>query len=97
MAQRPKTAAERQAAYRANRSTAGENGDGERRITAWVATSAYLALARLSRHHGETNRQTLERLITAADEKITKKLDFDSSEWDAYFKPRRKAKRTVTA
>jgi hypothetical protein len=63
----------------------------------WVATSAYLALARLSRHHGETNRQTLERLITAADEKITKKLDFDAPEWDAYFKPRRKAKRTVTA
>ena len=67
------TAAEWQAAYRRNRSAAGENG--ERRINPWVTTGASLTLARLARHHGLANRDILERLITAADEKIIAKLD----------------------
>ena len=42
-----KTAAERQAAYRKNRATAGDNG--ERRINVWVSTATALALQRLAR------------------------------------------------
>jgi len=76
------TAAERQAAYRKKRPMAGENG--ERRINTWVSTSAALALARLARHHGATNREMLERLITAADDEITAKLDYPSPQWAAY-------------
>lgn len=83
MAQRARTAAERQAAYRKRRPMAGENG--ERRINTWVTTRAALALARLARHHGVTHREMLERLIVAADDKITAKLDPKSHAWDAYF------------
>jgi hypothetical protein len=83
MTQGTKTAAERQAAYRHSRSTAGENG--ERRINTWVSTGAALALARLARHHRTTHREMLERLIVAADDTITAGLDPRSRAWDAYF------------
>jgi hypothetical protein len=81
------TAAERQAAYRKNRAIAGENG--ERRLNTWVTTGTALSLARLARHYGVTNRKILERLIAAADDKITAKLDPTSAAWDAYFKATR--------
>jgi hypothetical protein len=45
-----------------------------------------LALARLARHHGISQRAMLERLIATADERITKGLDPDTPEWEAYFK-----------
>ncbi len=67
------SAAERQRAYRRSRQTAGENG--ERQINAWVSTGAALALARLARRDGVTRRDVLERLILAADKRITGKLD----------------------
>jgi hypothetical protein len=78
-----KTAAQRQQAYRNSRSMAGENG--ERRINTWVDSASALALARLSRRYGVTNRQMLERLIKDADEQIQARLDCDSAEWDEYF------------
>jgi hypothetical protein len=77
------TTAERQAAYRKRRATAGENG--ERRINTWVTTGAALALARLARRYAVTNREMVERLIIAADEDITATLDPTSPEWAAYF------------
>lgn len=77
------TTAERQAAYRKARPTAGENG--ERRITAWVTTGAALALARLAQHHGVTRRELLEQMIIAADDEITAQLDPASPEWAEYF------------
>jgi hypothetical protein len=77
------TVAERQAAYRKARPVAGENG--ERRINTWVSTGAALALARLARRDGVTQRQVLERLILAAGKRITGRLDPQSPEWDAYF------------
>ena len=83
MAQSTRTAAERQAAYRNRRPSAGENG--ERRINTWVNTGAALALARLARHHGLTQRAMLEHLVAVADEAITAKLDPTSNAWDAYF------------
>ena len=83
MATRAKTAAERQAAYRKARPTAGENG--ERRISTWVSTGAALALNRLARRYGITRRDMLERLITAADGDIVATLDPTAPEWAAYF------------
>ena len=77
------TAAERQAAYRRRRPTAGENG--ERRINTWVTTGTSLALARLAQHYGVTQRDMLERLIITADDEITSKLVPDAPEWTAYF------------
>ena len=90
-----RTPAERQAAYRKARSTAGENG--ERRINTWVSTGATLALARLARHHGMTQREMLERLLFAADDTIVADLDPRSRAWDAYFALRRKKRPSVTA
>jgi hypothetical protein len=83
MTQSTRTAAERQAAWRNRRATAGENG--ERRINTWVSTSAALALARLARHHGLTQRTMLEHLIAVADDTVTAELDPTSHAWDAYF------------
>ena len=42
------TTAQRQAAYRARRDTAGKDGNGDRRLDMWVSTEAYLALTRLA-------------------------------------------------
>lgn len=78
-----KTTAQRQAAYRDRRATAGENG--ERRINTWVSTDAALALDRLARHHKLSKREVLERLVLAADEGISARLDPDSAEWATYF------------
>jgi hypothetical protein len=75
--------AERQATYRQRRATAGDNGD--RRISTWVATGAALALERLARHHGVSQRAMLEQLVTAADERISRRLDPTSPAWAAYF------------
>ncbi len=51
------TTAQRQAAYRARRATAGKEGNGERRLDMWVSTEADLALARLARRFALTKRQ----------------------------------------
>jgi hypothetical protein len=77
------TGAERQAAYRRRRATAGDNG--ERPLNTWVSTGASLALARLARHHGMSQRMMLERLIVVADERISHRLDPTSPAWVAYF------------
>ena len=78
-----KTAAERQAAYRQKRPHAGENG--ERRINAWITTGTYLALARLARRYGVTNRDILEKLVGDADQNISSTLDINSPEWSVYY------------
>ena len=80
-----KTAAERQAAYRANRCQAGPNGNGERRLNTWVSTGAHLALERLARRYGVTQREVLERLICAEDDGVLAGISTDTPEWDAYF------------
>jgi hypothetical protein len=45
-----------------------------------VTTGTALALARLARRHGVTNREMLQRLITAADADIVAALDPTSPE-----------------
>lgn len=51
------TTAQRQAAYRARRATAGESGNGDRRLDMWMSTEADLALARLARRYAMTKRK----------------------------------------
>jgi len=79
-----KTTVERQKVYRKNRAFARENGNGERRINAWVSTSAYLALERLAQFYGVTKRGMLEKLIEAEDKNITSSLDPNATEWEEY-------------
>ena len=78
-----KSTAERQAAYRQKRATAGENGD--RRINTWATSGAVLALGRLSRRYGVTQREMLERLLMSADQDIVGALVPDTEEWRLYF------------
>lgn len=79
-----KTAAQRQAAYRARRPFEGEEGNGERRLQGWIATRAALALERLARRYGVTKQAMMERLINAEDEQILAELSPDTPDWDAY-------------
>lgn len=78
-----KTNRQRQAEYRARRAEAGENG--ERRLNTWLPTGAMLALNRLARRYGVTQRETLVQLITTADKSILDELEPDSTEWQEYF------------
>jgi hypothetical protein len=80
-----KTVAQRQAAYRSRRAQAGQDGNGERRLSLWVSTGASLALARLARHHKMTQRAILERLVTAEDDRVLKGIELDTPQWAAYF------------
>lgn len=66
------TPAERQRKYRESRKMAGENG--YRQINAWVSTEAALALKRLARRHGVTQREMLERLLIDAQDTVMRGL-----------------------
>jgi len=79
------TTAQRQAAWRTRRATAGQDGNGERRLDLWVSTGADLALERLARRYTITKRQVLEQLIVQADGRIVRRLEPDSPQRDAYF------------
>src|SRR5579863_5273758 len=81
-----KTGAQRQAAYRARRPYAGRDGNGERRLSLYVETDAALALERLARRAGVTQRAMLERLVRQADEQVWKHIELDTPEWGAYFR-----------
>lgn len=78
-----KTNAQRQAAYRATRPTAGENG--ERRLNTYITTAASLGLDRLANHYGVTKRQMLEQLILREDASVQASLEIDSKAWEQYF------------
>ena len=75
-----KTSAQRQAAYRSRR----HDGEGTRRLCAWISVRAYFALRRLARHHGISQREMIERLAIQADDQIWKTLDYDKPEWNQY-------------
>lgn len=68
-----RSSAERQREYRQRRATAGDNGD--RRLSMWVSTGTSLALQRLARHRGVTQRQVLEELVAQADTEATVGMD----------------------
>jgi hypothetical protein len=80
-----KTAAQRQAAYRTRRPHAGNDGNGERRLSVWIDTGASLALARLARRYAVTQQALIERLVIAEDERILAGIELDSAQWRAYF------------
>jgi predicted RNA polymerase sigma factor len=80
-----KTAAERQAAYRAKRPYGGDDGNGERRLNLWLSTRADLAIERLARRYCVTKRQIIERLVIAEDDRVSATIDFDSPQWTEYF------------
>ena len=78
-----KDSAQRQAQYRSRRPHAGADGNGERRINTGVSTGCALALARLARHKGTSQRQIIERLILTEDQQI---IDaFPPDQFDDYF------------
>ncbi|WP_042875957.1 hypothetical protein [Cupriavidus necator] len=64
------TTAQRQAAYRARRATAGKDGNGERRLDMWVSSEVDLALARLARRYAVTKRQMRIPVNVTADSGI---------------------------
>ncbi len=74
------TTAERQKRYRKNRGMAGDNG--ERRLSTFVSTSAFLSLKHLATHHGLTQRAMLEILIADADKIATS--DMSDYAFDEY-------------
>lgn len=73
----PKTNAERQRDYRARQRAEGE---GAHRLNTWIASPAALALSRLAAHRGMTRRETLERLILAADRQVAAGLSDEAFE-----------------
>jgi len=80
-----KTAAQRQAQYRARRPFAGSDGNGERRLNLWIATHTDIALARLAQRYCVTRREMIERLVAAEDERIVSGIALESPEWEQYF------------
>jgi len=76
------TAAQRQAKYRANRATAGDNG--ERRLSTWISTAALMALKRLTAHNGTTQRDMIERLLLEADQSVIDSLCSNEEELNRY-------------
>lgn len=80
-----KTTAERQAAYRARQPDGGKDGNGQRRVSLWLSTGCALALVRLARRYGATQRELIERMVVAEDERVLATISPDSEEWDTYF------------
>ncbi len=80
-----KTSAQRQAEYRARQAHGGKDGNGQRRVSLWLSTSGALALARLSRRNGVTQRELIEKMVLEADERVLATIASDSTEWESYF------------
>lgn len=73
-----KTTAERQAAYRARQAHGGKEGNGQRRVSMWLSTGGALALARLACRYGVTQRELIERMVLAEDERVSATIASDS-------------------
>jgi transposase InsO family protein len=86
------TNAQRQAAYRKRRPLGGDDGNGERLLNTWISTKASLALRRLARHYGVTQRLLLEGLLCDEDDNVSKTIELDTPQWDEYFGVGRKRK-----
>lgn len=63
-----KTAAQRQAEYRARKAQAGGVDQAERVIHAWVSSRAMQALGRMAQHEGVTQKALLERVLIEREE-----------------------------
>jgi hypothetical protein len=73
------TGAERQRKYRESRKT---SDNGYRQINVWLSTEAALALKRLAKRDGVTQREMLERVLIDAQGEIMRKLS--DAELDEY-------------
>ena len=67
------TNSERQARFKQNAAFKND-GQGLRRVEAWLTTGAVLALERLASHGKTTRRDILERLLLSEQDQITKTL-----------------------
>lgn len=76
------TTAQRQAAYRKRRPTAGTNG--ERRLNTWISTGAALALKRLAAHYRMTQREVLERMLLSSEDEVLEMLRSNDDEFNHY-------------
>ena len=68
----PKTNAERQAAFKAKRSTGQVE---ERQLNTWISADAFFALRRMARHRGMTQKAIIEELLLAADQEIADSMN----------------------
>lgn len=80
-----KTPAERQRDLRARRQFRGTDGNGKREIKVWVNTRAALALERLANRYCVTQRELIERLVVAEEDKLLQGINSDSPECEKYF------------
>lgn len=64
---------------------AGHDGNGERQLSMWIGTIAFLGLARLACRYGVTKRELIEGLIKIEDDRVIATLELDTPEWDEYF------------
>lgn len=80
-----KTTAERQAACWERQDSRGVDGNAQRRVSMWLSTEAALALRRLSSGYGVTQRELVENMLLAEDERILATMKIDTTEWDSCF------------
>ena len=55
----------------------------------WLSTGAALALIRLARRYGVTQRELVETMVLAEDNKVLSTIALDSQEWESYFSKKR--------
>lgn len=89
-----KSTAERQAAYRERQDSGGVDGNGQRRISMWLSTGAAFAMARLASRYGVTQRELIENMLLAEDERVLATMMIDTPEWDTYFSRKRISAKT---
>jgi hypothetical protein len=77
------TSAERQAAYRKNKSTTGTLGGHN--LNLWIDGGAKCALDRLCAHYGLSQTAMLESMIRDNDQFVISKLKDDKEGFHAYF------------
>jgi hypothetical protein len=84
-----KSTAERQAAYRERQDSRGIDGNGQRRLSMWLSTGAAFAMARLASRYGVTQRNLVENMLLAEDERVLATMMIDTPEWNTYFSRKR--------
>ncbi len=82
------TNAERQKAYRQRRKFEGPDNNGERQLNTWISTGASLALKRLAKIYGITEKAMIQKLILEADRATVNSLELDSLEYNRYYNQR---------
>ena len=74
------TNAEIQANYRKKKKSEGT----EKRINTWINQTAFFSLERLTKHYGITQKELIENLLNAEEEKVIKATNFNPKKFDQY-------------